>query len=1030
MGVQDCSVLRVTLGTRGIREQAAVLEATALRTIRNFFRAPQGAQMQFMLSAIARDLGQTIFTIWLARQRVARAALLSLFLACSSSSFAQTQTLKNNQIMATFGERGLTLVSNLDSSGLVHIKSDEFSISIDQDRFDSAKLAPEIEHSTDRQITYAYQAAGYTVKVVYELKPDWRFVTKQLQITETPKASYKVRTIEPVHMEVTDPIESRFTPGTYLPQYGALDPQSLDASLRDFGLFLRLSPMNGLMLLVQNPFLTAKGTGDEASLSYQPEMGWQQDWGPFMSDIACIGPYKLSGDRIPSRIVPEWILPPESVPNDGADRGEIKAFADCVKAFLITPSPFPISVEVGWTLNDYQIDVNTPEGRTEYKRIIDVTSNLGIRNLLYGPADYSLARIPDDTDSWNWEHILWLDLGQQIRKGKWDPSSSPMPTTATEMLDYAKSKNVGLLAYVYPSVPFSQDSSWLVTESRSQSKNAYASLASREFQDYLIHQLVVFKNRTGISGYSFDYTFLNLPGSSSYSQWWGWRRVLETLRKSEPGIVIDGRQTYQNFGPWSWLAGTYPHPTGNDEQPESFTPYPDLHFDRVSADRMRYVNYWYRNYQFAPEEIIPGYMTHQTERSMNVPSNESGGGGEKLVFSTFRARDWDYLGYRYSVISSIGTGGWNNVMDMIPARDLDEAKYFSAKDKAWIRYWLDWTTKNRDYLRHTRSILGQPAIGKADGTSALIGDGGYIFLFNPNYERVSADFKLDESIGLSGGKSFLMHEVYPEEGGLIGKPGAGLWSYGDSVHLQLGGTSATVFKLEAVDSEQLPLIVFGTRPQHNQASLKSIASVSGETLRVEHVSGEPGSQREIGVLLPSEKRINDMTVNGHHVHLVRNGPYVSAQVEFAGQAFAQAEQIQLNAGAPDGSLSGTFSVPQRIFTQLAARRENWPIEWTLDDYNTTWLVPERLLLFLQIVEPKETMTPNVALDGRPLNLLKAYSSVRAHAASLVGFYADLSHLAPDVQHKVTLKLPGLSQGQIRGLFFDNVEPEYTEAIAK
>ncbi len=54
-------------------------------------------------------------------------------------------------------------------------------------------------------------------------------------------------------------------------------------------------------------------------------------------------------------------------------------------------------------------------------------------------------------------------------------------------------------------------------------------------------------------------------------------------------IVIDGRQTYQLYGPWSWLAGSYPHPTGNDEQPESFKPYPDLHFDRVSADRARFV---------------------------------------------------------------------------------------------------------------------------------------------------------------------------------------------------------------------------------------------------------------------------------------------------------------------------------------------------------------------------------------------------------------------------------------------------------
>jgi hypothetical protein len=63
------------------------------------------------------------------------------------------------------------------------------------------------------------------------------------------------------------------------------------------------------------------------------------------------------------------------------------------------------------------------------------------------------------------------------------------------------------------------------------------------------------------------------------------------------------------------------HPTGHDEQAASFTPYLDLHFDRVSADRARFVNYWYRNYQFAPAEIIPGYMPHQTERNINVPAD-------------------------------------------------------------------------------------------------------------------------------------------------------------------------------------------------------------------------------------------------------------------------------------------------------------------------------------------------------------------------------------------------------------------------
>lgn len=162
-----------------------------------------------------------------------------------------------------------------------------------------------------------------------------------------------------------------------------------------------------------------------------------------------------------------------------------------------------------------------------------------------------------------------------------------------------------------------------------------------------------------------------------YAQWRGWCRVLKRLREAIPSIVIDGRQTYQNYGPWSWLAGSYPHPTGTDEQPESFVPYLDLHFDRVFADRMRFVNYWYRNFEFAPEEIIPGYMTHQTDRYINVTQNGSGVVSKpKIIYTPYRQRDWDYLGYKYSVISSIATGGWNNVMDMIPGRDPQEFKLF------------------------------------------------------------------------------------------------------------------------------------------------------------------------------------------------------------------------------------------------------------------------------------------------------------------------------------------------------------------
>ncbi len=688
-------------------------------------------------------------------------------------------------------------------------------------------------------------------------------------------------------------------------------------------------------------------------------------------------------------------------------------------------------MEVGWTLNDYQIDVGTAEGKAEYKRIINSASALGIRTLLYAPGNSNLAERTQSADTWSWEYVLWLNMGQKIRRGEWNPAKDPLPQDVTDMVAYAKSKHVGLLAYVYPSVPYSRNPAWLVKKQGEEERFSYATLSSREFQDYLLINLLAFQRRTGIAGYSFDYTWLDLPGSSSYAQWFGWRRVLEELRRNSPAIVIDGRQSYQEYGPWSWLAGSYPHPTGNDEQPESFKPFPDLHFDRVSADRARFVNFWYRNYQFAPAEVIPGYATHQTERSINIPPDSETGGHpqkEETVYTRYLPRDWDYLGYRYSFLSSIATGGWNNIVDMIPARDSAEWQHFSASDKAWIRLWLEWTTEHKEYLRNTRTILDQPAMGHVDGTSAIVGNHGYLFLFNPNYRQLPASFVLDESIGLAAGGKYLLKEISPNGGRVIGKPGAGVWTSGDTVRLALDGTSATVLELTPMGNPSSP-ILFNAAKNAGINSARPQVAVTGGKVTVRDAAGEPGTSAEVGVLLPSNEKIVSMTVNGHDVKFAQAGQYTSAHVNFAGTRFGQANQIKLSP-ANEGRVAGSFTVPRRIFDQLAQRKRAWPIRWTEQDYETTWLAPERLLLFFQFAEGQDTIPLSASLDGQRLPLKAAYSSTRVHPPSFVGFYADLSAISPDKEHTLSISVPIPYLEKLQGIFFDNVEPELTQELSQ
>ena len=183
---------------------------------------------------------------------------------------------------------------------------------------------------------------------------------------------------------------------------------------------------------------------------------------------------------------------------------------------------------MGWTANDYQIDVGTPEGRDEYRRILDRRRAGRGRARPVRPEQLGLSRRVESVDDWSWEHVLWLGLGQRIRRGEWDPRTDEVPPSVREMLDAARTRGLGLLAYVYP-VAAVPGRLRVARASPRDASRRFASLGVRSFQDWLIEELLAFRERTGVTGFAFDHTFLSYPGTSRYAQWYGWRRVMEEL---------------------------------------------------------------------------------------------------------------------------------------------------------------------------------------------------------------------------------------------------------------------------------------------------------------------------------------------------------------------------------------------------------------------------------------------------------------------------------------------------------------------
>ena len=862
------------------------------------------------------------------------------------------------------------------------------------------------------EVVFTYAADDTTIEAVYELRPEWRFVTKLVRFKV--RGQQRVKSLQVVDAKVGPAVDGQ---------------QRLRCG--QYGLLLRFGDSAGLFACLQNPFnKIAFGDEQTLTLAYEPDMDWNAEWGPFESDRACLGTYGSSDTKFPASMLPEWqyVERPDEYGRRDAwiDVNEVLAMSDCVGAFTTFKPTKSVRLHVDWCENVYQMDVSKPADWEEYQRIIVRAAELGCDHLLYSAGDQSLAKTRDSRDAWGWEELLWLNMGQKIRSGDWVPGKDELPRVVQDRIDFANQHGIKLVAYAYPTLPFMQDADWTAWVGRlpgAPQPGGYrgADTSKRSFQDWFVGRLTAFDKQTNLGGYSFDHWWIayDESGTSKYAQWFGCRRIMQELRKAVPDILIDGRQQYQGFGPWTWVAGSYPHPTGTDEQPGSFRAFPDLHFSRVSADRTRSRNFWYRVQNFCPVDLMPGFTTHQTQRSDQ---------NRVMRRDAYRRADWDYLGWKYSVISSIGTAPVNHVINYLPARSIDEYNAFTEADKQWHRDWLDFTDRNFKTLKKLRPIIGQPMLGSVDGTAAIDGDRGFVFVFNPNYRRMNARFKLDASIGLETNGPLVLKQLYPDggKGTQFGRRGGGYLQRGDEVALSMEGASAMVLELQPAPAEETLTVL--NVPGH-------VALDNDGTVKLTDVRGEYGAVTKAAVVLPKDKTVSGLYVNGVKQNFTQTGRVLTAEIQFAGDAFGACQPLTTYDAAFRGdSVVASVRVPARIFDQLAARKAAWPIHYDEEELKATWTAPWRMLLFIQIADPKPEMVVHAKLAGQPVEVKQAWSGVYDYVGpqTFVGSYIDLTNrVEPDRDYQIEIALPaGLRPGQFQGLFVDNVESETTDQLAK
>ncbi len=121
---------------------------------------------------------------------------------------------------------------------------------------------------------------------------------------------------------------------------------------------------------------------------------------------------------------------------------------------------------------------------------------------------------------------------------------------------------------------------------------------------------------------------------------------------------------------------------------------------------------------------------------------------------------------------------------------------------------MDWTDEHRATLKHLRPIIGPPALGRVDGTAAIVGDRGFVFLFNPNYRELHAEFIARCQHWADRRRRVPAARTVSAHGAPSGQAAStGVWRRGDPVRLPIKGPEALVLELVPADAVERPALL-------------------------------------------------------------------------------------------------------------------------------------------------------------------------------------------------------------------------------
>ena len=202
------------------------------------------------------------------------------------------------------------------------------------------------------------------------------------------------------------------------------------------------------------------------------------------------------------------------------------------------------------------------------------------------------------------------------------------------------------------------------------------------------------------------------------------------------------------------------------------------------------------------------------------------------------------------------------LFDRLNSKQCEYARKFLAK-------WTQFVKDNWEYYHYTKILTDLPSVGQVEIYAHCKDDKGYIFLVNPNSSRLSAQFKLDETIGLSSSGGFLIKELYPEENCLPAIGRLPYKQYGDIIQYIVESQSCVVLSIEPASSDNKARI-FGL-----PAFLQRINN--GYQVKLSYFQG---NHKRLFLQLPSNEKVISIYSDGQEIPFSQENDLYSFNITF------------------------------------------------------------------------------------------------------------------------------------------------------